>query len=289
MPVGSGISVRRVLSARRERVFDAWTRPELMTRWLFPGHDWTVMVTADVRVGGRYELAMLEADGSRHIQFGEYREIVAVSRIVFTWSCPELGVVDSVVTVVLADRGARTELLLTHELPPDPKIRRGHLDGWESCLDNLERLLTTSAERRMGMNSIKDEIRISAPASKAYEALTRQAGYRGWWNTVARVAESVGGEAQLRFDKGGTPVHMRFRIDEMSANERVRWTCVAHDHPDWVGTSLTWRLTDAGGAVVVALDHGDWRQDAPDAVAQGWKHFMGSLKAYVETGTGQPW
>ena len=289
MPVGRGISVRRVLSARRERVFDAWTRPDLMTRWLFPGQDWTVMVTADVRVGGRYELAMLEADGSRHIQFGEYREIVAVSRIVFTWSCPELGVVDSVVTVVLVDRGARTELLLTHELPPDPKIRRGHLDGWESCLDNLERLLTTSSERRMGMNSIKDEIRISAPASKAYEALTRQAGYRGWWNTVARVAESVGGEAQLRFDKGGTPVHMRFRIDEMSANERVRWTCVAHDHPSWVGTSLTWRLTEADGAVMVSLDHGGWKQDAPDAVAQGWRHFMGGLKSYVETGTGQPW
>jgi hypothetical protein len=24
-------------------------------------------------------------------------------------------------------------------------------------------------------------------------------------------------------------------------------------------------------------------------VAQGWKHFSGSLTSYVETGTGQPW
>lgn len=32
-----GISVTRVLRARRERVFAAWTRPDLMARWFFPG------------------------------------------------------------------------------------------------------------------------------------------------------------------------------------------------------------------------------------------------------------
>ena len=73
------------------------------------------------------------------------------------------------------------------------------------------------------MNAIKDEIRIQAPASKVYDALTRQAGYRGWWNAAGEVAESVGGEAKLRFVKDGNPVNMRFRIDEMRANDCVRW------------------------------------------------------------------
>jgi glutathione S-transferase len=136
-----GVSVKRMLSAPRERVFEAWTRPDLMGRWFFPGTDWTAAVTADLRVGGRYELAMRDGAGVRHLQFGEYREIVPVSRLVFTWSCPELQVVDSVVTVVLIDRGERTELLLTHELPPDPKIRRGHEEGWTGCLGNLEKML----------------------------------------------------------------------------------------------------------------------------------------------------
>ena len=40
------------------------------------------------------------------------------------------------------------------------------------------------------MNAIKDEIRIDAPAGKVYEALTRQAGYRGWWNAAAEVPEA---------------------------------------------------------------------------------------------------
>jgi glutathione S-transferase len=137
----SGVSVRRLLSAPRERVFQAWTRPELIARWFFPGEGWTTAVTCDLRVGGRYELAMRDAEGGRHVQFGHYREIVPVSRLVFTWTCPELAVTDSVVTVELVDRGARTELILTHELPPDPDVRRGHEEGWHGCLGNLERLL----------------------------------------------------------------------------------------------------------------------------------------------------
>jgi uncharacterized protein YndB with AHSA1/START domain len=139
------------------------------------------------------------------------------------------------------------------------------------------------------MSSIKDEIRIQAPASKVYEALTRQAGYRGWWNAVGEVEQAVGGEAKLRFVKDGTPVSMRFRIDEMTANERVRWTCIAHDFQDWIGTSLNWGIKQGGDGVVVTLEHSGWKDAAPEPVAQGWKHFMGSLKSYVETGTGQPW
>jgi uncharacterized protein YndB with AHSA1/START domain len=139
------------------------------------------------------------------------------------------------------------------------------------------------------MNSINDEVRIQAAAGKVYEALTRQAGYRGWWNAVGEVAEAAGGEAKLRFVKDGIPVNMGFRIDYMKANESVRWTCVTHDMPSWVGTSLTWRLTEADATVVVSFEHSGWKGTAPDAVAQGWKHFLGSLKSYVETGTGQPW
>jgi uncharacterized protein YndB with AHSA1/START domain len=139
------------------------------------------------------------------------------------------------------------------------------------------------------MSSIKDEVRIVAGASKVYEALTRQAGYRGWWNSVAEVPESVGGEAKLRFIKEGNPVNMRFRIDEMKPNERVRWTCIGHDMPSWVGTSLTWEIKESQGAVLVTLDHAGWRDAGPEPVAQGWKHFLQSLKSYLETGTGQPW
>lgn len=138
-----GISVSRLLRAPRALVFDAWTRPELMARWLFPAQGWTAKVTSDLRVGGRYEVVMRDPRGGTHAQFGEYVEISPVSRLRFTWNCPELSVVNSLVTIDLAAHGDDTELLLTHELPPDPEIRREHEEGWTGCLGTLERLLET--------------------------------------------------------------------------------------------------------------------------------------------------
>jgi uncharacterized protein YndB with AHSA1/START domain len=139
------------------------------------------------------------------------------------------------------------------------------------------------------MSSIRDEVRIVAALPSVYGALTRQSGYRGWWNAVAEVAETVPGEARLRFVKDGQPVNMTFRIDEMRPNDRVRWTCTAHDFSDWVGTTLSWDLQETAGAALLSFEHGGWKGAAPEPVTQGWKHFLGSLKAYVETGTGQPW
>ena len=139
------------------------------------------------------------------------------------------------------------------------------------------------------MGSIHQEIRIDASASSVYRALTDQAGYRGWWNARAEVPQKVGGTAHLHFDKDGQPVEMKFRIDETEANRVVCWVCTDHSMPAWVGTSLRWRLSEAGGATLATFEHGGWPDAPPEPVIQGWKHFLGSLKSYVETGQGQPW
>lgn len=139
------------------------------------------------------------------------------------------------------------------------------------------------------MTAIRDEIGIQAPRAKVYAALTEQSGYRGWWNAVAEVSDSVGDEAKLRFVKDGHPVDMTFRIDELAAGERVRWTCTAHAMDSWVGTTLWWNLRDASGGSLVSFEHAGWKGDPPEPVVQGWKHFLASLRSYVETGTGQPW
>ncbi|HMI88608.1 MAG TPA: SRPBCC domain-containing protein [Polyangiaceae bacterium] len=36
-------------------------------------------------------------------------------------------------------------------------------------------------------------------------------------------------------------------------------SCTAHDMPSRVGTTLNWRIKDAGGSVVVSLDHSGWK------------------------------
>lgn len=143
-PPGSrSLVVRRNLPAARARVFEAWCRPELMAKWFFPAAGWRAEVAADVRVGGRYRVAMHDPAGGIHVQEGVYRSIEPVSRLCFTWTCAELGVAESLVTIELADLGPQTELVLSHELPDDPGILREHEGGWKGCLDSLIDYLNT--------------------------------------------------------------------------------------------------------------------------------------------------
>jgi uncharacterized protein YndB with AHSA1/START domain len=139
----SVVVVKRAMTARPARVFAAWCRPELMAQWFFPAPGWRAEVTADVRVGGRYRVAMHDPDGGVHVQEGAYRTIEPDARLVFTWTCTELGVADSLVTVELRELGAKTELTISHELPDDATILREHEGGWKGCLESLDRYLET--------------------------------------------------------------------------------------------------------------------------------------------------
>jgi len=143
VPGARSIVVKRAFAARPGRVFAAWCRPELMAQWFFPAPDWRADVTADVRVGGRYKVAMYDPAGGVHVQEGAYRAIEPDVRLVFTWRCEELGVADSVVTVELREVGAQTELTISHELPDDDVIVREHEGGWKGCLESLARHLET--------------------------------------------------------------------------------------------------------------------------------------------------
>jgi glutathione S-transferase len=115
-----------------------------MAQWFFPAAGWRAEVTADVRVGGRYRVAMVDPEGRSHVQEGAYRAIEPDARLVFTWTCQELGVSDSVVTVELRDLGATTEVTISHQLPDDAAIVREHEEGWTGCLGSLVRYLETS-------------------------------------------------------------------------------------------------------------------------------------------------
>jgi uncharacterized protein YndB with AHSA1/START domain len=139
------------------------------------------------------------------------------------------------------------------------------------------------------MSAIKDYITINASPDEAQAALTTQAGYLGWWSKDCQIADRVGGESRLAFNKGGSIVKMRFRTDVVE-DGRIEWTCIAHDMDSWIGTTLNWSISKERDGVRVALVHDGWKSETPpDMVVGGWKHFLGSMKQYLETGVGQPW
>ena len=135
-----GIDITRVLEAPRERVWREWTEPERFADW-FGGEAEipTATVRMDVREGGRWRLTMLAGPDRREIRWkGEYREVVAPERLVFTLS-DRPDEVYALVTVVLTDLGdGRTEMRFSQRGGPPPDQWRRAKEGWSSFFDRIQ-------------------------------------------------------------------------------------------------------------------------------------------------------
>lgn len=139
---GTTLQLKRLLPARRERVFRAWTDPQEMAQWFSPTDEHQVqMLEQEAREGGRYRLEIRAPDGTLHVIVGTYRVVQPPEKLVFTWFFEKGGAGDkeTLVTVELQERGESTELVLTHERFEDREVRDKHQEGWKGCLDRLER------------------------------------------------------------------------------------------------------------------------------------------------------
>ena len=109
-----GFTTVRVFDAPRERVWLEWTEPERFADW-FGGTAAEVpaeSVSFDVRAGGRWSATMFAGGREIHWQ-GEFREVVAPERLVFTITDQPDGARadDDLVIVDLSDLGdGRTEM-----------------------------------------------------------------------------------------------------------------------------------------------------------------------------------
>ena len=139
MSEGTPLVQERVIAATPERVFAAWSDAASMGRWMCPGEMQRADVELDFRVGGAFRIAM-HGEEQLYVQHGEFVEIDAPKRLVFTWHSewmPE-GERDTRVTVTFEpeSRGA-TRLRLVHDQLPATGSYDGHQDGWGSIVGKL--------------------------------------------------------------------------------------------------------------------------------------------------------
>ena len=134
---GPIVQVRRRVRAPAEQIFDLWTKPDLMVRWMspYPGVV-DCRASCDLRPGGAFSLVMSSEESSRDVS-GTYVLVDRPRRLVFTWIGPLTNNVMTLVTVELHPRGEETDLVLTHERLPTPAIFEGHTRGWGTILDHL--------------------------------------------------------------------------------------------------------------------------------------------------------
>jgi uncharacterized protein YndB with AHSA1/START domain len=81
---GRDLILKCIIRAPREKLFKAWTDPELLKQWFTPPPWTTALAETDVRVGGSTLIVMRGPDGADYPNRGVYLEIVENERIVFT-------------------------------------------------------------------------------------------------------------------------------------------------------------------------------------------------------------
>jgi len=139
----TSVRVQRRFAAPRERVFDAWTDPEVLREW------WSAMPTmspgeidVDLRRGGRYRMQMVTDEGEVHTVVGEYTEVDRPARIAYTWTWESnedamSGSANTLVEVDFAPDGDGTLVTLTHSGFGNAQIAGMHEQGWNGTLEQL--------------------------------------------------------------------------------------------------------------------------------------------------------
>lgn len=136
--------IRRRLAASPEVVFRAFADAQLVSQWLSPSPEVTLVVLAfDFRVGGRYRFAYHLPDGRTMFVNGAYQAIDAPSRIVFSWNIEppdEHAGLESVVSVTITRVAGGADLLIRHARLTHAGAKMRHAEGWRGALDRLEKL-----------------------------------------------------------------------------------------------------------------------------------------------------
>jgi uncharacterized protein YndB with AHSA1/START domain len=109
------ITMTRRFAAPAAMVFEAWTNPALLRRWLLGPPGWTMPVCeVDFRVGGAYRYEWRNEQGQTMGVGGVYREIEPPHRFVATERFDEAWYPgESLITITFAEKDGETEMTTT--------------------------------------------------------------------------------------------------------------------------------------------------------------------------------
>lgn len=132
-------------------------------------------------------------------------------------------------------------------------------------------------------------IAIAASPDAVFNALSTVEGLASWWTVRVAGSADRGGEVRFTFDG---PDSCDMVVEAAERPTLVRWQVRACPFlPDWIGTRPTFTITPIEFGSELRFRHEGLRPtlECWDDCRQGWDHYLPSLKAYVESGTGIPY
>ena len=146
------LRMERTFDAPAERVFEAWTRPELFRRWWLPRSMGMSLLSCemDVRTGGGYRLQIVHPAAPEPMWFfGTYVEVTPHARI--CWTNDEAGEVGPITTVTFQEGDGATVVTVSERYPSKEALEAagtGAIEAVPETLAQLDELLATSREER---------------------------------------------------------------------------------------------------------------------------------------------
>ena len=146
-PNDTQVRITRVVDASRRLVFDTYTQPRHLKKWLLGPEGWTMTVCEiDTRPGGAWKYTWRKTDGSEMTLSGVVREFAPPDRMVTTESWgPEWP--DTLNTAVFTESGGQTTVTITITYPSkearDAALKTGMKDGMEPSFARLDKLVRT--------------------------------------------------------------------------------------------------------------------------------------------------
>jgi uncharacterized protein YndB with AHSA1/START domain len=147
--------LERAISVPPERVWAAWTEPELLMKWFTPAPWKTTAVDIDLRPGGRCVTTMESPEGDQYPNVGCYLQVEPNRLLVFTSMMTEdfrplapgnsLGFTARIEIEATPDGGTHYRAIAMHANEDDymQHSDMGFAEGWGAALDQLVTLMTT--------------------------------------------------------------------------------------------------------------------------------------------------
>ncbi len=135
------LHLEKTVAAPPERVFAACVESEKLAEWWGPAGFTSPSVRLDAREGGRYRITMQPPEGEAFHLRGEFREIEAPRRLVYTfvWEEPDPDDQETLVTLTFEPSGDDTRLVLDQGPFKTDARHELHRVGWSETLERLER------------------------------------------------------------------------------------------------------------------------------------------------------
>ena len=146
-PSDTELRILREVDAPQDLVWDTWTQPALVARWMLGPPGWTMPVCEmDLRVGGAWRYVWRKNHGEEMEMTGKYLEVTPTSRLVSTerWR-PQRPETNN--EVELVEKDGRTTIIQTVQYPSkearDAATRTGMAEGLEQSYQRIDALLAS--------------------------------------------------------------------------------------------------------------------------------------------------